>query len=48
MVQDKKSKKSDHLNVYIITEKGDNHLCAAWDLLPPSNDMKAWAKVKTK
>jgi len=35
-------KSGDYLNVYVLTESGDNHLFETWEILPPSNDMKAW------
>ena len=48
MLQDKKMKKGQYLNVYITTEHGDNHLFESWDILPRSKDMKAWSKISNK
>ncbi len=48
MVQDHGSKKKDVLNVYLTTEDGGNHLFETWNVLPASNDMKAWNQVKQK
>ena len=45
-VADKSSKKP--INVYINTNKGDHHLFETWDIVPPSDTTKNWAKVKDK
>ncbi len=46
MLRDSKIK--DHLNVYLTTETGDQHIFETWDILPPSHSMKAWSKVSKK
>ena len=38
MMRDDTMKKNDHINVYITTEFGDQHLFETWKLLPNSND----------
>ena len=34
--------KDKHLNVYVLTNEGDQHLFDLWELLPRSDDFEAW------
>lgn len=34
--------------IYVNTNKGDHHLFETWDMVPPSDTTKEWAKVTDK
>ena len=48
MLRDKKMKKDNHLNIYVTTEQGDQHLFETWEMVPSSDNMKEWNKLKKK
>lgn len=47
-IRDDSMKKNDYLTVYLTTEGGDMRLFDAWELLPNSDNLEEWAKVKNK